>query len=82
MKIQELTPALLDDFKRHIVWLTISKRIENQMQNAHNKAIDASDGRAAGAYRAYEMVLGLPDQLLREIEGGGTISKLKSALGR
>lgn len=80
---QELTPSLLEDFKEHIVWQVISKRISGERDNSHNKAVDASDARAAGAYRAYEMVLGLPDQLLRELEGkGGVTAKLRSALGR
>jgi hypothetical protein len=82
-KEQELTPGLIADFREHIVWKTILQRIQGPMSAAHNRAIDAADLRAGGEYRAYEMVSGLPAQLLREVEGSGRLgSRLKSALGR
>ena len=83
MRNQELTPGLIEDFKEHIVWKTLLSRIASPMSAAHNKALDASDPRAAGEYRAYEIVSKLPDQLLREVEGSGKLTtRLKTALGR
>lgn len=66
--MKELSPQLVRDFKEHAVWKEILRRTQPEYTRNYNNAIDGSDPRAAGKYRAFETVFTLPDKLLQELE--------------
>lgn len=63
-----IAPQVIRAFKEHPVWDEIWKRMEPQLKAAMAKAIDDSDPREAGKYRALVTMKNLPDQLLQEIK--------------
>lgn len=77
----ELTPNLIRDFKEHAVWKEILNRTRTEHSRSFVDAIDHSNERAAGKYRAFETVFTLPDKLLTELErqpqGLGDILRFK-----
>lgn len=77
---EKLTGSQIRDFQSHVVWQELLLRIEKAKQAALDRAIDDSDARMAGYFRALEMVEGLPDTLLQEIEGGGMVSRIKRVI--
>ena len=71
-------------FKENPVWDEIwEKRMKLRLKTVMDAAIDDSDARAAGEYRALETVKGIPDQLLKEIKEESTLpQKVKKLVGR
>jgi len=78
---KELTPGLVHDFVASAVWQEVSKRIGYERDRSFNKALDDSDPREAGKYRALQMVLDLPQQFLDEMEKGKSLTnKIKRVI--
>ena len=78
-----LAPQVIRAFKENPVWDEIWKRMNPQIEAAMDAAIDSSDPKAAGKYRALVTMKNLPDQLLKEIDEESSVLKVvKKAVGR
>jgi len=71
-----LPTQVIKAFKENPVWDEIWKRMNPQIEASMDAAIDGSDPKAAGKYRALVTLKNLPDQLLREIEEESTLPKI------
>ena len=78
-----LPAQVIKAFKENPVWDEIWKRMNPQIEAAMDSAIDGSDPKAAGKYRALVTLKNLPDQLLQEIEDEPAALKVvKKVVGR
>ena len=64
---RQLTESQVRSFQETSVWQEITKQLESDKNRYLVEAIDNGSERSAGAYRAVEMVLGLPARFIVEI---------------
>lgn len=64
---RQLTESAIRSLEENPAWIEITKQLELEKNRHQLKAIDESDQRSAGAYRAIELVLGFPTRFIEEI---------------